>query len=283
VTDLPGVSLLTCTYNRFPDHAHLLAECVEGVLRQTYLGPIQLVIFNSCPAQKLTCDISRRDFSAYDTKSHAWRAAFGPRSVKIVNAEERPPCLGACRNAAVEAANYDLLMPADDDDVILAKHVETSVQRLGDYEYSKPAQVFYLPGNALLPIIEHPVGYRHHASIFRRSAWERAGGTIARACPGKGAVTWQRGYPPISGDEDAVMDESLRRLGTMAPEPPLNPQDFTYLYRFGCSPVHISGMADHDEHYRLIGKRPIVAGTFEITPAFRRNYPELVARALKER
>lgn len=256
---LPGVSLLCLTFNDFPQYGHLLGEVVECFRRQTYQGPMELLIYNSCPRQPLICKVP---------------------DVRVFNADSRPPTLGACRNEAVKAAAFDLLMPADHDDLFLEHKVSQAVEGVVGFETWKPWQCWYMPSNVTLPIWDHGRGYRHNCCIFRRSAWQRTGGTIARACPGKGPVTWQGGYPPINGDEDALMDQALRNLGTMAPERPMRPSEFPMIYRFGVTDRHISGNDDHDAAYEAIGKLPVIPGTFEIVPRWTKPWDELCKQAL---
>jgi hypothetical protein len=191
------------------------------------------------------------------------------------------------------------LLPWDDDDLSLSGRVSQAVSKLFSqplprlfsredcsagplWDYFKPPQVFFLPGGGPM-VWRHAVGYRHHASAYTREGWAAAGGTFRRPC-GE-VVTWQGGYPPTSGDEDALMDAALLAQGRTAPEAPaysagsMPPGQWQYVYRWGVSPHHISSRPDLDAHYREIGERPVVPGTYRITPRWLRDYPRLVREA----
>jgi glycosyltransferase involved in cell wall biosynthesis len=54
VDKLPFVSCICLTYNRAPNHLHLIGEAVESYLRQTYPADRrQLLILNDTPGQEL--------------------------------------------------------------------------------------------------------------------------------------------------------------------------------------------------------------------------------------
>lgn len=233
------------TYNRAPSHLHLLSECVESFRRQGYDGPKELVILNDAREQFLVCDVP---------------------GVHVVNLPARIPSLGAKFNALVELARYDLLMPAEDDDVWLGHRVSQAVEMLASSPapgYWKPSQVAFLDQRGLH--FHHNVGVRHHASIFTRAAWKRVGG-----------------YPAVSGNQDALMDQRLG--GHLLPAYPagIPPQEFAYLYRWGCSPNHLSGNSDPEAAWLAEALKPVQSGTFAIIPKWRQNYAELCRKALLE-
>lgn len=234
--------MLCPTFGRAPRYLHLLNECVQSFVLQTYPHK-EMVILNDCPQQTLVCDVP---------------------GVVIINAEKRYGTLGAKLNAIVEAASGDLLMPADDDDIWLPHRISQGVEAIGEHDYWNPQRTWYVPMDQYgrpNPIWDHNHGICHNASIFRKSAWEKVGG-----------------YPDISGPQDAMMDQRLKTL-SVAPVGELKPKDWQYLYRWSVSPCHLSGMGATDEAYTEWGKRPVTQGEFRITPSWRMDYEAMVSTA----
>ena len=198
MSDLPGVSLLCATFGRPPGLTYLTEECIQSFLVQDYLGPKELVILNDCASQELICD---------------------EPNVRVVNVTERYSSLGAKRNALVSLACYDLLAPADDDDIFLPHRISLSVRMLGSAEYFNPRAYWFL--NAGFPIKhEQLTGYAHNASIFRKSAWLTVGGYDDHC------------------REDATMDEKLRRLCRTASGWPLSAARQLLHLPVGCQQPH---------------------------------------------
>lgn len=231
----PGVSWICPTFGRPPHYQHLLEERVESFLRQTYEGPRELLILNDCPDQELACDAP---------------------GVRVVNLSERISTLGEKYNRMVELAQYDLLMPAEDDDLHLPGAISQAVEMLDDCSCWKPSQVIYLPKGSP-PIFKHNVGVRHHASIFRREAWEKVGG-----------------YPAVTGSQDAAFDAMLRQH-CRVPEGHLPPSEWQYIYRWGVSPNHLSGARDMVGLWNAQKGEP---GRYILKPHWREDYTELVKR-----
>lgn len=249
---LPFVSCLCPTFNRCPDHQWLIEECIESFRRQDYpLDRRELLILNDCPAQTLICRVP---------------------GVRVVNVTERAASLGEKFNEMVRLAQGELLCSWEDDDLSRPKRISQGVFKLGcrttdggwfcQADYWKPPQVIFLHGDNP-PVFQHSVGVRHHASIFTRAAWLKVGG-----------------YPQVSGNQDAAMDGLLRQQCNVAPEGDLGPADWQYIYRWGVSPNHLSGIAPHDEFYRRIGEAPVAAGQYELIPHYRRDYEGEIAKEL---
>ena len=234
----PLVSCLCPTFNRYPDWGYLLEEAVESFLRQDYPRK-ELVIVNDAPGQHL-----KADFVA----------------VHVINLDLRLPNLGKKYNEAVSRARGELLMPWEDDDISLPWRISQAVSMLGDADYWKPPQVVYLESGKP-PVYQHSVGVRHHASIFRRSAWETVGG-----------------YPETNGTQDAIFDNRIRQKCRTAPEGGLPPEEWAYIYRWGVSPWHLSGWSDHDALYARAGEQTIRTGDFLIEPCWRDDYVKLLKR-----
>lgn len=247
---LPGVSMLCPTYGRAPFHLHLLAQTVECYRRcaARYPGPCELVILDDTPEQTLLCDVP---------------------GVRIVHAPERHATLGEKRNALVEMAAYDILLPTDDDDVSLPWRVEQAAAVLVAKEasYWNPRHYWYwTPGFGERLRVPGSLGYGHNCSAYTRAAWAAAGG-----------------YPAVSGSEDAAMDGRLRRcpgVRTVDGLGRLAPADWPYVYCWGVSPRHLSGRADLERHYQEIGRGRVVPGTYRIEPRWERDWATMTRTAL---
>lgn len=188
------------------------------------------------------------------------RLACAAPGVRVVNVAERLPTLGGKYNAMVRLAAYDLLCPFEDDDLSLPGRLTQAVACLGGDSYWVPGYVWFLAGGA--PHHAHEQGCTHHAGVFTRAAWRAVGG-----------------YPPVSGAQDKGMDGRLRALPT-APALCRDPRDWQYVYRWGVSPVHLSGRRDCDDAYREWGDRPADPGRYEIAPRWRQDYQRLLEEAL---
>lgn len=228
--DLLGVSMITPTFGRCPDRQWLLEEVVEAFLRQDYEGPKELLILNDCPRQELSCETP---------------------GVRIINWASRFSSLGAKYNMLVSLARYNLIMPAEDDDISLPWRISQAVEHLGSSHYWNPQQLYYWE-HGKKPVRDHG-GVAHNASIYTKSAWLSVGG-----------------YPPVSGNQDALFDAALRRLGP--PAQPLGADERpAYIYRWGVS-EHLSGNSDHESFYRAYGERPVAEGLFDLKPHWRQDY-----------
>jgi hypothetical protein len=105
------------------------------------------------------------------------------------------------------------------------------------------------------------MGVGHTTSLLTRAAFDAVGG-----------------YPAISLGVDAAMDQALLAKMERVVDPqrgarPLAKSEWFYVYRWGVSPVHLSGRADGG-FYREIGTRPIQPGRFDLHPHWRRDYEE---------
>src|SRR5271166_3092072 len=110
---LPFVSLVTATYNRYPNYGQLLAEAVESFVRQDYpIDSREMIIVNDCPGQHLTCYA---------------------KGVRVLNLNKRFDSLGEKLNYGIEQARGQLLMIQDDDDVSLPGRISQAVSKLTGY------------------------------------------------------------------------------------------------------------------------------------------------------
>jgi hypothetical protein len=250
---LPKVSCVCPTSGRPPTHQHLLEEAIESFLRQEYDGERELIVLNDCPGQILVCEAP---------------------GVRVIDLPSRAGSLGEKYNAMIELARGELIFPWEDDDISLPWRIRQGVEQLDASRpasgrgalpwgaYWKPPQVWFLPAGHE-PQWQHPAGVRHHASVFRKDAWRRAGG-----------------YPPVSGAQDAALDAALG--GGALPVFPggLEPGEWAYLYRWGVQPHHLSGVAPHDDFYRRLGELAHVPGRYLLDPHWREDYVAATRRVL---
>jgi hypothetical protein len=241
--DPPLVSCICPTYGRPPRYQHLLEEAVESFLRQTYPNK-ELIVLNDCPGQELICDAP---------------------GVRVINIPERFPTLGEKYNAAIALARGDLIAPWEDDDISLPWRLSLSVERLGDAGYFNPVRYWFLDHAGLH--FDHPMGYGHNHSLFTRQAFETVGG-----------------YPAVSGHQDAEMDSALQSsvawVGPKTPGQEVLPRhEWYYIYRWGVSPVHLSGDGSPESFYRKFGEQRFKKGRFVLHPHWRVDY-EKATRSL---
>lgn len=149
---LPGVTCICPTFNRPPRLAWLLDEVVQCFVDQDYQGPKELLILNDSTTQTLICDHPQ---------------------VQIVNAAYRSKTLGDKYNRMVTLATYDLILPWEDDDLSRPHRISQAVQKLGKSDYWRGG--YMILDETKTPRLSRGRGYGHSASIYRRSAWEKAG------------------------------------------------------------------------------------------------------------
>jgi glycosyltransferase involved in cell wall biosynthesis len=247
------VSCLCPTYGRAPERLWLLEEAVESFLRQDFpAAGRELVILNDHPLQLLACDAP---------------------GVRVVNATNRYPSLGAKMNALVALAQGDVLMPWEDDDVSLPGRITQAYDRICASRtitaYFNPQRSYFFAKAAAGPEgagwhTTHPHGVCHNASAFTRRAWEAVGG-----------------YADTSKGHDTDMDRRLKACPAVAvmPRLPDDPDEWTFVYRWGVSDFHLSGQHDMERAYREYGERPVEPGTFVIRPHWREDYAALARGA----
>lgn len=185
------------------------------------------------------------------------------KGVIAINESCRFKTLGEKYNFAISCSTGELICGWEDDDISLPWRLSYSVEALGDFDYYNPQGEWYMTGSGLH--WEHNQGCCHASSIFRRSAWEQVGG-----------------YPAVSGPQDQQFDGLLRSKCRTVKNPPLPKENWYYIYRWGVSPVHLSGHYPHDEFYEMIGAREIEEGDFFILPGWRKDYVALCEAKLEE-
>lgn len=96
------VSLFGATYGR----TKFLAETIESYRIQDYNGETELVFKNTCPLQKIYCDVP---------------------GVTIINTDEREQSVGSILNELIKAAKYPNCQMWDDDDIVFPHHISSIV------------------------------------------------------------------------------------------------------------------------------------------------------------
>lgn len=255
VNDTPFVSCLCPTYNRYPTNRHLLEEAVESFLQQDYPAELrELIILNDTPGQELICNAP---------------------GVKVHNSPTRYNSLGEKRNALVAMSQGKILLPWDDDDISLPirisqavfymKVVNTLTIKPDKPIYWNPYHYWYWEGSRL--VYPNTIGYGHNCCAYTRDLKVE--------------------YFHTSGNEDAMFAQQVGKLNHRGTIDVTNgqfcvhPLEFPYIYRWNVSPHHLSGRADTNRHYKDIGSRAIMGGTFEIFPRWTMDYRELVTAAVK--
>lgn len=251
------VSCICPTYGRAPDYLHLLEEAVESFSRQDY--PLQyreLIILNDCKDQVLTCSVP---------------------GVAVINTDKRAASLGEKMNLAISASSGDAILPWEDDDISLPKRISQAVSMLKDtsgkwlwdgsvwkwrtMSYWKPPQVWYMDSSGLH--WQHSVGVRHNASAFSRESWLQAGK-----------------YPGESGSQGASLDRALEGRSLPAFPQGVPHEDWQYIYRWGVSPMHLTGNANTSEAWSKAAEKKHKTGTFDIKPKWRQDYGLLVSNVI---
>lgn len=205
----PLVSCICPTYGRAPDYLHLLEETVYWFLQQDYVHK-ELILLNDARNQILECDYP---------------------GVRVINHFERYITLGDKYNALCNLAQGSIILPWEDDDISLPFRITQAVEYLGShFEYFNPQQTWYQEDKKLFTSHKH--GICHNASAFLKSAWEKV-----------------EGYPSCSGDQDRKMDEKLKKLNRTCTLLDKNPSEWSYIYRWGVSDLHLSGYRDMQKVY----------------------------------
>lgn len=238
----PGAPKVTCicpTFGRMPYEPTLLNTVIYSFMQQITSVSCELLIYNDHPLQTL-----------YFPES----ANLPGRRVRIVNVKERFPTLGAKYNAMVEEARGLIILPWEDDDYSLTHRIDQAVGKLGGLYpipsdprfklYFNPQKTWYQAEGALH--MDHAHGVCHNASAFRKSAWRLI------KMSGFSSPNGRKGYPESTGDQDALFDRELKDLCGMYKQdhhsllaPPLfEPHEWSYVYRWGVSQLHLSGNPD---------------------------------------
>lgn len=237
----PFVSCLCLTYNRAPDHLWLLGEAVDSYVRQDYPPDRrELIVLNDTPGQTLS--IPNVD------------------GVHVVNIHRRFRSLGEKYTAGMGMCRGDIIMWWDDDDISLPWRVRHSVEQMGDADYYNPGGYWFWNRDGLQAPAS--IGPCFNCSAFTRSGYERC------------AVL----------EFGMHLDQMLHRAFTerlrMVRPSPSPPSEWSYIYRWGVSPEHVSGWGMEYEAgsgpgrrgYDVRGKQPVLEGDYEVSGRWQRDY-----------
>ncbi len=125
----PFLSGICVTFGR----VNWLQEAIQCFLNQDYTGPKELIVYNTCPVQRLSCEAE---------------------GVRVINCDIRPGSLGEARNKAIAAASGTHLITVDDDDCILPHHFDTYAQNFGESDWVWLDKQFYAEGEELRGIVQ---------------------------------------------------------------------------------------------------------------------------------
>ena len=242
------ISAITVTCGRTAS----LQEAIACFLEQDYADR-QHVILNTCPQQTL----------------------YAPFA-KIINLSERPKSLGEARNIAIEAADGEFILTADDDDLFRSNHFSTYAKHLEDgIDWLWAQKQLYVEGWKGQRIT-------HGTCVtvgFRKSAWKKIGG-----------------YPHITVGEDRIFIQKLvaRCHGLRMA---LEDRDVTMLYHWGQGSYihHTSGLGDdqpgrpsaYDRYWNNLqerikrGEEP--TGEIMLRPGFKVHPETIVSEFFAER
>lgn len=195
---LPFISAICCTYGRVP----FLEEAIQAFLNQTYAGPKELLVYNSFTQQRLIGEFP---------------------NVRIINAETRPPNLGACRNAAIELAKGDWIVCFDDDDQYCPNHLENFARHIDDTsQWLWLSHQFYMEHFVIRSVVKGTM----NVVAFTKAAWKSVGGYPERDC----------------GEDRQIVSKITQSFPGKKIDVP--PNELSYIYHWGQGTFHLSGMGD---------------------------------------
>ncbi len=242
----PLISALCPTYARPPHYLWLLEESVYWFLRQDWPAK-ELLILNDDPGQVLVCDSP---------------------GVRVLNLPVRCPSLGAKYQLLLEAAKGEYAMLWEDDDVSLPHRMRQAAEHLRtEFDFWNPQSSFFQPG-ATAPVFKnHSHGVCLNASAFRTAKFRGA-------YPAKRVIDGNPWVAAGHANQDAIADswakENLRwNRDTLIGKPEL----WSFVYRFGVTPCHFSGMATAENAESVWRAHPGgKPGTYFIEPKMRMDY-----------
>lgn len=235
------VSCICPTYNRPPYYQWLVEEAIESFLRQDYSNK-ELIVLNDCPSQELICDAP---------------------DVIMINLPRRFRSIGEKFNAGIALAEGNIIAPWSDDDIMLPWRLTKSLERLAGADYYNPSTYWFLDAGGLHK--DHAMSLAHGCSIFTRNAFNLVDG-----------------YPHTNEGEDQILDHRLKSHPNVKKASPsvLRIDEWYYIYRWGVSPVHLSGRMPHNEWYNQIGQMPVEQGQYFLRPHWKEDYPSRTRNAL---
>lgn len=134
------ISIICPTYAR----TDFLEEAVYSCLNQSYQN-IELIILNDFKKQKIK---------------------FNHPKVKIHNYDERIPTLGEKKNILANLAKGEIVIPLDDDDILLPNYIENIIKHIGAWSWMLPFKT--LVYNVNHNIMQLSVGGPLNTFIYRK-------------------------------------------------------------------------------------------------------------------
>jgi hypothetical protein len=109
------------------------------------------------------------------------------------------------------------------------------------------------------------MGCGHICSIFTRAAFDLV-----------------NGYPHTTGLDDQILDHRLKRHPDVKQTTPsvLRVDEWFYIYRWGVSPVHLSGAPSIEEQYQRIGAMSVEKGQYVLQPHWKEDYVRSTRNAI---
>jgi glycosyltransferase involved in cell wall biosynthesis len=239
------ISCILPTFNRYSTGLnYLIEEAVECFIRQDYPDK-ELLIGNDCKEQKLKINHPQ---------------------IKVYNWEERDPMIATKIARLISLSQGDAFCRWDDDDINLPHRLTYSANKLKDGLEWRSENYFYDPGK-----LEHVIGpgNTHLTAIFTRDLINKLGG-----------------YPENRID-DQEFNKALVGVGGSAKGEIIPQEEIFYLYRWNTGSSHLSGaggsIPDLENHYKRIGEKNIISGTFTIRPKWYQNHIDRVKNYLNSR
>lgn len=229
------ISCIMPTFNRYPNHGHLLNEAVESFLRQDVESK-ELIIFNDTPEQEVRID-------------HP--------DILVVNSPYRYRNLGEKLNAAFGLASGEYLCRFDDDDCSLPWRLSYSIKRIEELGigYYRPKRMWFKNGKE----ISGPNGKTYNTGpVWTREIFDSVGG-----------------FQHMGSGQDVEYEQDAKRMQGKAVWYDEPDDKLFYIYRWGAGTgTHLSGLGRGIQGYNELGKRPIEKGVFEIEPKWEIDYIE---------
>ena len=119
----PSVSCMCLTFGR----VFLLEESIQSFLRQTYAGPMELVIVNDLAEQTLVLPDC-------------------PDNIRVFNLDTRCDNLGQKRNEVAKLCSSELIITWSDDDIHLPNRIANNVAAYTPGKYVTEGRYVFLSG-----------------------------------------------------------------------------------------------------------------------------------------
>ena len=224
----PKVSCQCITFGRL----ELLEESVESFLRQDYPGEKELVILNDAPNIKIY---------------------FNHDEVVVVNCDKRFDTVGGKRHESIVLSSGRIMIPWDDDDIMLPWRISVAIEEMKNKEYFKPAHLWWWNGG----LKEIQKSCAHGLAAYSKTIYSKVGG-----------------YGGIQSGQDIDFEARIRSTG-LRDAREIDLEKTSYIYRWGTNDYHLSGKGfNNQEFYKELGERISKLGTIEreLKPNWKQDY-----------